>query len=102
MAYSQILEGKWEEIVARNSAQLSGRKVKVYVEPDGGHTLDAAISRLNSRTPEEIADARKRILAATPEPQALPAGKTLADVIMGQWPGNETDEEINEALEKLS
>ena len=34
MAQSQVLEGRWEEILLRNSAQLAGRMVKVYVEPD--------------------------------------------------------------------
>ncbi len=34
MTPSQVLEGKWEDILARNSAQLAGRKVKVYIEPD--------------------------------------------------------------------
>ena len=34
MAQPQILEGRWEEILLRNSAQLAGRMVKVYVESD--------------------------------------------------------------------
>ena len=32
MTQPQILEGKWEEILAHNSAQLMGRRVRVYVE----------------------------------------------------------------------
>ena len=32
----------------------------------------------------------------------LPPGKTLEDMIAGKWPGNETDEQINTALEDLS
>lgn len=104
MAQPHVLEGTWEEILAHNAAQLAGRKVKVYVEPEEQpeETLEAAMDRLNGRTPEQIAAARKRILDATREPQPLPDGKTLVDVIMGQWPGDETDEEINEALRKLS
>jgi hypothetical protein len=34
MAQPQILEGTWEEILARNAAQLAGRKVKVYIEDE--------------------------------------------------------------------
>jgi len=34
MAQPQILEGRWEEILLRNSTQLAGRMVKVYIEPD--------------------------------------------------------------------
>jgi hypothetical protein len=101
----QVLEGRWEEILSQKSAELAGRYVRVYVDPDEeepAETLEAAMERLNSRTPEQIDAARKRILDATPEPHPLPKGKTLADVIMGQWPGDETDAEINEALRKLS
>ena len=32
----------------------------------------------------------------------LPEGKTLEDVVVGMWPGDETDEEIFAALERLS
>jgi hypothetical protein len=64
--------------------------------------LDAAIARLNNRTPNEIAAARDRLLASSPEPLPIPEGKTLSDVIMGKWPGDETDEEVNLALERLS
>ena len=54
------------------------------------------------RTPEEIAEARARILAISRPPRPLPPGKTWQDVIVGQWPGDETDEEIRVILEDLS
>lgn len=31
---SQILEGQWEEIVSRNGSHLSGRRVRIDIEPD--------------------------------------------------------------------
>src|SRR5438876_681809 len=65
-------------------------------------SLEAAIARMTSRTPEEIASVRERILAATPPPRELPEGKTIFDVVMGKWPGDETDEQVLAALEKLS
>jgi hypothetical protein len=34
MTQPQVLEGQWEEILARNDAQLAGRKVKITIEPD--------------------------------------------------------------------
>jgi hypothetical protein len=34
MTASWVLEGQWEEILLRSSAQLAGRKVRIYVEPD--------------------------------------------------------------------
>lgn len=107
MAQTQMVEGKWEEIVARDGDKLAGREVQDYFDQDNGTTdghspLDAAIARLNTRTPAEIAAARNRVLAASPKPLPIPEGKTLSDMIMGKWPGTETDEQINTALERLS
>jgi hypothetical protein len=106
MSEPHVLEGRWEEILSHNAAQLAGRYVRVYIEPEKeeepAESLEAAIQRMTSRTPAEIASVRERILAATPPPRELPEGKTIFDVVMGQWPGNETDEEIHIALEKLS
>lgn len=56
--------------------------------------LDKAVAAMTSRTPEQIAESRKRALAASPTPRPLPPGKTLADVVAGKWPGDETDEQI--------
>jgi hypothetical protein len=64
--------------------------------------LAETIARFKARTPEEIMAARERLIAASPPPRPLPPGKTLEDVVCGQWPGDETDEEIEEALRKLS
>ena len=36
---SQVLEGQWEDIVSRNSAQLAGRKVRITIEPDQGESV---------------------------------------------------------------
>lgn len=69
---------------------------------EGVESLEAALTRMTSRTPEEIAATRERLLAATPPPRELPPGKTIFDVVMGKWPGEETDEQILTALEKLS
>jgi hypothetical protein len=64
--------------------------------------LAVALSRLKNRTPEQVAADRDRLLALSPPPRPLPPGKTLEDVLAGLWPGDETDEQIREALEKLS
>lgn len=46
-----------------------------------------------------------------PVPQSLdelkprrlpPPGKTAMEMVTGQWPGDETDEQVNRALEELS
>jgi hypothetical protein len=57
---------------------------------------------LANRTPEEIEATRRRLDAASRPPRPLPEGKTLSDMVCGTWPGDETDEEVAEALERLS
>ena len=60
--------------------------------------LEIALEKMRNRTPEDIAAARALIQPGRP----LPPGKTLEDMVWGKWPGDETDEEINAALEELS
>ena len=61
-----------------------------------------ALAALINLSPEEKAamqeEARRHIIPGRP----LPPGKTLEDMVWGKWPGDETDEEINAALEELS
>jgi hypothetical protein len=64
--------------------------------------LDRAVAAMTNRTPEQIAEAQARAIAMYKPRRELPPGKTLADVVMGQWPGNETDEQIEAALKELS
>jgi predicted DNA-binding antitoxin AbrB/MazE fold protein len=80
-----------------------GCEVTVEVIPAGENpALEREIRWLTSRTPEEIMAARERILKASPPARPLPEGKTHAEVVQALWPGDETDEQIREALEKLS
>jgi bifunctional DNA-binding transcriptional regulator/antitoxin component of YhaV-PrlF toxin-antitoxin module len=64
--------------------------------------LALAIASMINRTPEQVAKDRASLMAMTSPARPLPPGKTLADVICGQWPGYETDEQIYAALEELS
>ena len=57
---------------------------------------------MTERTPKQIAEARARVFAASPEPRPLPDGKTLEETVVGKWPGDEKDEEIQAALHELS
>lgn len=64
--------------------------------------LERAIAQMMNRTPEEIEETRARLFREMEPPHPLPPGKTLFDVIRGQWPGDESDEEVLTALAKLS
>jgi len=75
---------------------------EVSLQMDEPSALDMAARRLTGRTPEQVAADRARVLALSPPPRPLPPGKTLADVVVGRWPGDETDEQIRDALERLS
>lgn len=86
-----------------------GDEVHVRVEPAGdpgirmhSSTLSRARFAMTHRTPEQIADAQALAMKTYQPLRTVPDGKTLADVISGKWPGNETDEEIEAALQDLS
>lgn len=101
-----VFEGTRDEIVSQLQA-LPDKRYHVEIvgvnEPEPPYnSLDEAIRKMLSRTPEEILATRAEILAKSPVPTPLPAGKTLEDMVAGTWPGNETDEEIRQALERLS
>ena len=63
---------------------------------------DDYIPKLRNRTPEQLERDRAALVSHDHKPRPLPPGKTVWDMIVGQWPGDETDEEIAAALEELS
>lgn len=105
------------ELAARNgkpepemAGELLEEKLKethslAPAEEDGDFDSDAlerAIAQMMNRPPEEVEETRARLFQEMEPPRPLPPGKTLYDVICGQWPGDETDEEVLAALAKLS
>jgi hypothetical protein len=66
------------------------------------YALSDSMARWRNRSPEEVARTQAEYLALATPGKPLPPGKTLADMVVGQWPGDETDEEILAALERLS
>ncbi len=60
------------------------------------------VYRWANRTPEQKLADREEAMKWIRPGRPLPPGKTLDDVVCGTWPGDETDEEVNRALEKLS
>lgn len=95
----------------REKAKKEGLTLEEYLEEVAGReayvggpndAVKLAVERLTKRTPEEVLADRERILQSSRRGRPLPEGKTLYDVVEGTWPGDETDEEINKALEELS
>lgn len=68
-------------------------------DPDA---LAQAVAKMTNRTPEQIAEAQAWAIATYKPQNPLPPDMSLFDAIAGKWPGNETDEQIAEALERLS
>ncbi|MGH9753881.1 MAG: hypothetical protein ACREA2_13965 [Blastocatellia bacterium] len=94
-----------EQKLRENGAAHPVNGVEGAVEEDEDIDPDAlarAIDELLNQTPEEAEQARLELLRASRPPRPLPEGKTFFDVVCGQWPGDETDEQVFEALRKLS
>ena len=53
------------------------------------------------RTPEQIAESRRKHWEGVPPPRPLPPGKTLEDVFVGAIKDDMTDAEVIRALEEL-
>jgi hypothetical protein len=90
----ELLEEKLKETHTITSTDEDGD-----FDPDA---LERAIAQMTNRTPEEVEETRARLFQEMEPPRPLPPGKTLADILSGQWPGDETDEEVLAALAKLS
>jgi len=103
MAQAQIIEGTGEELIELLTQQPKNRFRLIRLANNRPfQTYEEALSHAMSRTAEEIAAARARLLQASPAPREIPEGKTLEDMVIGQWPGDETDEQIFEVLERIS
>ena len=76
----------------REEATRRGETVEEMTQQALMKTLIAGLK--NRPVPKSLDELRPR--------RQPPSGKTAMDMIIGQWPGDETDEEINKALEELS
>ncbi len=68
-------------------------------DPDA---LARDVAAMTSRTEEEKAAARARAIAVLQPRTAPPPGTNGMQLVYGQWPGDETDEQVQAALDKLS
>lgn len=85
-----------------DTVQVQIEPANKVMEPAEPTALDLAVYEMTHRTPEQIAQAQARALEMYKPRRVVPPGKTLADMVSGKWPGDETDEQIDAALEELS
>lgn len=92
----------------RERAAFAGLPLEVYLDrmsEENGPPVDRVAQKLawlKNRTPADAERTLAELLAASRPPRPLPEGKTLYDVVEGSWPGDETDEQIRDALDRLS
>jgi hypothetical protein len=70
----------------------------VLLEPT---PLDKAVAKLLGRTPEEKQHDREALDAVAMPPRTLAPGESVIDSVFGKWPGQETDEQVHQALDDL-
>jgi len=85
-----------------NAIAEQPQEIETELAEDTKPAWERELEWLANRTPEEIEEARRELKAASRPSRPLPEGKTLSDMVCGKWPGDETDEEIAAALERLS
>ena len=104
-------EQKLQELASQHSQDLADYALGViqsHVEasvggPDSDRSLfEEAVARMTGRTREQIAEAQDRASAVIRPGKPLPEGKSILDAVAGKWPGDESDQEVAEALRKLS
>lgn len=92
----------------RDRAVAEGVPLDVYLDrvaetpPPPAEEISPGLAWLRSRTDADAERTLAELLAIARPPRPLPEGKTLSDVVEGSWPGDETDEQIRAALERLS
>ena len=89
------------ELPDTDEAAWNAEAAKLGLTPDemlrqaAVEKMEALIAGLkNLRVPQSLDELKPRLLP--------PPGKTAMQMIVGQWPGDETDEEILQALAELS
>jgi hypothetical protein len=85
------MEERLQEEASREG-QEAGEYVRTLVERH--LTLTALEALKHRKPPQSLADLKPRI--------PRPPGKSWLEGVVGQWPGDESDEEIYKALEEMS
>lgn len=97
-----VLGGSLLEEVMREKGILLPVNGSEVEAPEDPGALDRAVAAMINRTPEQIKAAQERALREFQPERELPPGQTIFDAVCGKWPGDETDEQVFAALERLS
>jgi hypothetical protein len=95
------LGGSMLEEALREKGLLANSNGLEHETDKDPHSLSRAIERMRSRTPEEVDAMRERVLKQASQPLPLPSSQTIFDIIPSLR-GNETEEEVQLALARLS
>ncbi len=90
------------KIIQQTSIDEIFQAVQNIKEAEDSDALSRAIAKMINRTPEEIAKAQALAINNCKPEHSLQPGQTIFDAIGGKWPGDESDQQIKEALERLS
>lgn len=95
-----------EETERRLRAQASHNGITLELhlrqiaERESVDPLADGIAWLTHRTSADVEAARNRLLGQPVH--SLPPGKSLCETVEGTWPGDESDEVVRAALDRLS
>ncbi len=95
-----------EETERRLRAQASHNGITLELllrhiaEREAIDPLADGITWLTDRTSADVEAARNRLLGQPVH--SLPPGKSLVETVEGTWPGDESDEVVRAALDRLS
>ena len=84
------------------TVRVAGERTEDPVGDSDPGALARVVERMRSRTPEEAAAARRQTWNTLKPRTVAPPGMAAMELVYGQWPGCETDQEVAEALEQLS
>ena len=88
-----------KRLLSKQLPPLAPKKaVRGHVSED---LLAEAVTRMTRRT-RDVSDAQARAAEFIRPGKPLAPGQTIFDAVGGKWPGDETDQQLSEALRKLS
>ena len=99
MAATPVLEKTNKKTVKSKSASgLNGAALHVDISEFANRTFPDPLGR----SWEQVLIDREEILSKSQPERLPPHGMTVMEHIIGKWPGDETDEQIEEALRWIS